>query len=337
MTYQSVDLGFNLYLDISKACNAKCPFCIAPTLGRKDGSEYFSGLSYSLDLTQSVYGSVQVVGGEPLISPRISRTLSAIGDRAFHRVVINTNGSRLSESMARSMADVRVTHVNISRHHYNEAVNQEIMKIHPAVSNEDVRSAASSLHKLGIDVRLNCNILKGYIDSLGSIVSYLRWASEIGVQCISFSQTFPLGLFDYQFPDFPGYSESGQVDLRALVHSISGSGLFKDAPDPYEGRASSRWGRSLWISGDQNGGHRRYWDFRNGVLVSLKTLAGYDRDRMPLPTRYTKAEDPELKDVLAFAVCHPDGLVTASWDRRERVLYNPALDAREQISCSVTE
>ena len=79
-----VDKGFNLYVDITAACNAACPFCIAPTIGRIDGPKFMDGLTYGLDFTQKHGGSVQVTGGEPSLSRRLTcRCLGRLGNVRF--------------------------------------------------------------------------------------------------------------------------------------------------------------------------------------------------------------------------------------------------------------
>lgn len=323
--YSKISDGFNLYIDIATACNASCPFCIAPTVGRKNGPGYFSGLQYALDMTKEISGTVQIVGGEPMISKRLLPTLEAVRNRNFRRSVINTNGTFINLEVAQQLRD-NLTHINISRHHYDEQNNQTIMNLRPELSNQQLSNVLKLLK--GSQIRLQCNLIKGEIDNAEKMMHYMRWACELGVNEISFSQLFPLGLFSYQEPLELGYTEQRQVDLRRIVSDLDN--MEKVQPDySRNGAGLSDWGRpSTWNSRAK----RRFWYGPNNIYFSLKTLNGYDETGLPHNTTYNKAEDPELQDELCFAVLHPDGRVTASWDRRERLLYNPHKQTKSAMS-----
>lgn len=353
--------GFNLYIDISAACNASCPFCIAPTVGRKDGPGFFDGAKFALDLTESVDGTVQVVGGEPMISRRLPSLLQEIGKRNYRRVVVNTNGSFVSDEIVLAMKSARVTNINVSRHHHDERLNQEIMKLRPELPNTTFASNVARIVDTEINLRMQCNLIKEYIDSVQKMLDYIDWCVGLGCKEISFSQVFPLSLFDYQVPIESGYAERIQIDLRQLVAEIDACGKFSPvSANQLRGQliAMSMWGSSNWGGASlynpdppkkekekkekqkkrkkpnqkENGGKRRFWHGPNETYLSLKTLAGYDANGFPRETEYNKQGDWELKDdVLAFAVLHSDGRVTASWDRRERLLFNPNVVTQELV------
>lgn len=324
--------GFNLYIDISTACNAACPFCIAPTIGRKDGSRFFDGVEFALSFTEQIGGSVQVVGGEPLISHRFVPLLREIGKRSFSRVVVNTNGSFVTQAIVSEMKLNGVTDVNVSRHHYDDLANQVIMRIRPAISNETFTKNLDCILQSGLNLRMQCNLIRGSIDSVSEMLKYITWCNALGCNEVSFSQLFPLSLFDYQVPIEIGYTEAKQIDLRHLVSEIDSCSEISPLTDDQLCdllTVSSIWGRLTWGSAPldgENSGKRRFWYAPNATMFSIKTLSGYDANGLPNPTEYDKDDDWELRDdVLAFAVLHSDGLVTSSWDRRERVIFSPVL------------
>ncbi|MFZ2167729.1 MAG: radical SAM protein [Minisyncoccia bacterium] len=329
-TYK-VSHGFNLYIDISSACNASCPFCIAPTAGRKDGPGFFDGAKFALDFTEKVGGTVQIIGGEPLISRRLPALLEEIGAHDYRRVVVNTNGSRISDDAVSAMRAAGVSNVNISRHHYDERLNQEIMRLRPELPNSALATGAAKIIDSGIHLRMQCNLIKGYVDSVQGMLDYIDWCVRLGCNEISFSQIFPLSLFDHQVPIEAGYAERVQIDLRKLVTGMEACGKFATVQkNQIRGEKMSQWGSSNYGSASGPGAKRKFWFGPKGTYLSLKTLSGYDASGLPNETKYDKASDWELQDgVLAFAVLHPDGRVTASWDRSERLLFNPA--PKEQV------
>jgi pyruvate-formate lyase-activating enzyme len=319
-----VDNGFNLYVDITAACNASCPFCIAPTIGRGDGPGFSEGLEYGLDFTQKHNGSIQVTGGEPTLSRRISFVLEEVGKRAFHRKVVNSNGCGISGELVEKLVDAGITHVNLSRHHYDERNNQEVMRINPEkwATNERFIQSVKMIQAAGILVRINCNILFSYVDSVDEMKKFIKWCESFGVYSVSFSETFPLGVFDHNVPIEVGYAERMAVELSSIVTQLD-----KDFVPVHESPIvlMSAWGApNNWISSFEIGGHRRFWNTERGGQFSIKTLSGWDMDGSPIPAMYSRDNDPELRDgELYFAVVHPDGTVSASWDKRERVLFSP--------------
>ncbi len=320
-----IDKGFNLYVDVTAACNAACPFCIAPTIGRTNEGDFLQGLRWALDFTQQNYGSVQVTGGEPTLSARLPRVIREIRERMFHRVVLNTNGTGIKDpSLVIDLQASGFTHVNLSRHHYRERENQEIMQFHRA-SDASVDAFIRSVELVcqsGMVPRINCNLLRGYIDSIEEIGYFAIWCEEIGVRKVAFSETFHLDMYDHQLPIQKGYAESKAFPLGPLVKDMDA--IFTPSRQtPAE--CSTAWGQSQWISSFVVGGHRRFWTTTSGGEISIKTMAGWKPDGTPKPPSYSKAEDPELKDgELYFAVVHPDGSVSASWDKRERILFEPS-------------
>lgn len=322
-----VDKGFNLYVDVTAACNASCPFCIAPTVGRKDGLGFIEGLRWALDFTQDHYGSVQVTGGEPTMSRRLPEVVREIARRAFHRVVLNTNGCGIAKpGTVIDLEAAGFTHVNLSRHHYRKELNQAIMHIKPdAISeNHEFVRAVQLVLQSGMMARINCNLLAGYIDSAEKMFAFVDWCETFGAFSVAFAETFPLGVFDHQVPIVPGYAESHTVDLSGIVAELDSILV----PQPNGGSSlMSVWGGSSGWGGVSSTlpTHRRFWKTPSGGQISVKTLAGWNEDGSPKPPSYSRADDPELKDgELYFAVVHPDGVVTGSWDKRERILFAPA-------------
>lgn len=326
--------GFNLYIDTTSACNASCPFCIAPTIGRKDASRFFDGVAFALDLTYQVEGTVQVVGGEPMISKRFPELLSMIGEQDFRRVVVNTNGSRVNEDLVQRLKSSAVSCVNVSRHHYDEKINQELMRFRKPLSNEEFARNVNLFHRENVALRMQCNLIKGGVDSVSSMLSYIDWCLGLGCNEVSFSQLFPLGMFDYQVPIEQGYTEKHQIDLRRLVAEIDSCGEFLPVPEHVlRVQNTSIWGGSNYGSSFGEGARRRSWYGPKGTRFSLKTLFGYDEQGLPKVLQYKKEDDWELQDgLLAFAVVHSDGYVTASWDKRERVLFDPFSDFKKDAN-----
>ena len=333
----TVDEGFNVYVDTTSACNARCDFCIANTSGRLEGDtqRFLDGLETALSFTHEVDGTIQVVGGEPLISRRFSLVMSLMKKFTFRRVVVNTNGTRLEERVPQ-IVEGGVTHVNISRHAISDRENNEVMRFRKEpVTSSDLEAAVAALRNRNIRTRLQGNLINGHLDSLDKIKEYLDFAARIGVDTVSFSELFPLAAFPWYDAPVLRMVGSSSANTRAIVEEIQAMPGIVEY-HPYEGRRSawgddkpSGWSDDCFPNDGTRRDHarRRFWkdESGSGVIFSIKTLSGWNLDGLPKPAAYDRATDHELQPgVLHFAVVHSDGLVTGSWDRRERALYEPA-------------
>lgn len=315
------DGSLNAYIDISAACDARCPFCIAETKGRRDSSGFFPGLSFALDYTRSHGGTAQIVGGEPTISKRLPKVLSEVARRKFHRSVLVTNGSGLNDSVCEMIADASITYVNVSRHHYDDALNQQIMRFRKPFSIGDGR-----LSPIKDRARLNCNLISGFIDSYEECMRMVEYAEALGVREVSFSQTFDTRMYDHNItPDATWVERHISVDLIELISILDA----RNTPVIDRTTMMSVWGGGRHTHSQEGTGHRRYWKI-GGTTVSVKTQSPYGADGFPTLEQYVKATDPELGNLVTFLVVHPDGTVSASWDRSERVLFR----ADEMAPCS---
>jgi len=314
-----IDRSFNLYIDITTACNATCPFCIAESLGRRNHDNYWRGMREALAWTEDIGGSVQIVGGEPTISARLRPTLEEIGRGSFLRVALNTSGTRADhyDLMWRS----GIQHLNISRHHYDEHQNQDVMNIRPFLSNAELAENIAMAQEIGMDVRIQAVLLPGYLDDLESILRFTNWCHSLGVSEVSLSQVFPLWQMSYYEPSVQEYTQNHQVDIRRIVADLDSCGDLRSLKGG--GRLKAPWGKSYWYRwGDDAEARRRAWEYK-GLIVAVKTFFGFDKDGLPKVARYDPRTDPELHPKrLAFAVVHPDGKVTASWNRNERELFD---------------
>jgi hypothetical protein len=275
-------------------------------------------VDYGLETTSHRNGSLQITGGEPAISDRLPVLLDRLRQHPhrFHRVVFNTNGTGWRSSLQEQLAAAGVTHLNLSRHHYRDSENRRIMQSLGVPNRGQIPGIVQAARDAGIDTRLNCNLLAEGINNFSQLRRMSKWARRQGIERIAFSQTFPLSLFPHNITHTPGYTESQQVDLFLIVRELDANAK------PITRRAvCSSWGESRWGRANEGpglpGGKCRLWTL-DGATISVKVLAGYDVFGLPLPSN-TYA-DVELHE---FAVVHPDGVVSESWNKRKKILYDP--------------
>ncbi len=176
----------NLYVKINDACNGNCEFCSNRGLrddGKLDLEKLRSTLIYLHD--KGILNRISVTGGEPLLNPKLlNDTLNLIFSVDKQALVtFNTNGCNLSQVLDFDAID-KVEGIHISRHHYDDDKNRGIFGCDVATY-DDIESIMNKSKNKKL-LRLNCLLMKDYIDSPDEIRKYLEHASDLGVFRVGF-------------------------------------------------------------------------------------------------------------------------------------------------------
>jgi len=163
-------------------CNGKCSFCIDKHGFRPDNSiEPEELVKTIIDGGQK---NILLLGGEPTLYKGFGYVTRALKE-AGRNVTVTTNGSTLSRrNIKQALQDVSC--VNISVHHYDLSINKTITGI--GLNDDCLYYNSKSLKDLGVDVRINCNIIKGYIDSEPEALKFLNWSFFKGIRNVRFAE-----------------------------------------------------------------------------------------------------------------------------------------------------
>ena len=132
----------NLSVILPVGCNAKCDFCYwSPDFGLT--TDRFEFISKTLP---EAFNQVSITGGEPTLHPLLIDYLNIARNR-FDKIVLNTNGYKLTPKIANM-----VNHVNISRHHFSDEENNKIFNTIDIPTALDIKL----LLKLTNNITLNC-------------------------------------------------------------------------------------------------------------------------------------------------------------------------------------
>lgn len=173
--YYIPDNMINLYVVVNRKCNAGCEFC-----------EFTDSKTSSVDLENlekiisdiykiGMINKLHITGGEPGLDVQKVKEITKIckdKDKLIGTSV-NSNGTNLEKLLTIETLD----NIALSRHHYNEDKNKELMKIQ-TVSNNDIMRLDDELKK---KIHLSCNLIKEYIDSPDEIRKYLEFASKLNI------------------------------------------------------------------------------------------------------------------------------------------------------------
>ena len=291
----------NLYVDCTTRCLNRCGFCIARTtdgrLGRQDVSVRAVVAAIDFCAKYKIKHSIQLTGGEPALHPAIGELSCVVTSRGL-KTVLNT-----TLPVAHCMFPL-FGYINVSAHHYNNERDAEVFQ-----APRDHKELGRAIWMVGPHkVRLNCNLVAGYVDTYGEIMQYIAWAYHaMGVANISFSWM--------------------NVLPRGSMYAASICDYVQDRPVPPMGSLL----RSL-----EKTSHWRFLKYRGGVACyyELWHYLAYERPVL-VQFKYSNNNYMDMIDqspgYIPDMVVHPDGSLTASWDTRLKVLLPGARKAGQRV------
>lgn len=206
-------------------CNAKCSFCFnrkKVSDDRCDGPNFVLGLLYQLKCLPDQFYQISITGNEPMISPYICSVMEVCKmlKNRYTNILLTTNGTSLLDNTRMIIEGVH--HINISRHHFDEEINQKIFGGSFDVSNVYLAETIDAYSKQGVDVSLNCVINDN--TTVDFINSYIDFAKKIGAYSIRFRKENGIikstPVEEYFSKDYPaiwhGECPACRTDLRII-------------------------------------------------------------------------------------------------------------------------
>jgi MoaA/NifB/PqqE/SkfB family radical SAM enzyme len=253
---------------ITRSCNADCRFCVEKTRddtkGRLDGGRVVAVVNDAI--RRGLVGDVLLLGGEPLYHPDIEAMVRGL----LRPPIITSNGTRLVRDRAfrERFARLPVKALNISLPHYDAVRRREVMGRH-LFDNGELSEALSGLP---FPVRVNCLLMKGYVDSLDEIEKMAAFCAGLGVRELKMGELTARdpGIHDFVAPEVVAFNRAHYVavpvpDIARHLHRVGGtvawrkfSGvdvLFNAAPN-----VAQRGGL------DEDGNHYHYVLFNDGRI-----------------------------------------------------------------------
>jgi molybdenum cofactor biosynthesis enzyme MoaA len=171
--------GKCLDLKLTNECNGNCPFCIEAKGYSPQNTASAEKLAETIN-AQDIQ-TVLILGGEPLLYPDIVKLLSLI--RKDLNIVLTTNGSLLTPDLASAMTPY-IKGMNISIHHSTSAKHEELTKI-----KFNSETLYKSIHAFGANkIRINCNLVKGYVDTRSEAEAMCGMVRRLGVSKLRFAE-----------------------------------------------------------------------------------------------------------------------------------------------------
>lgn len=268
-----------LSIKINNVCNRCCSFCV--DRGGRQG-EYINVKKIAQEaINKADYKTVIITGGEPFLNFNEVVELATLLRKHKDRIVLNTNGSLLSEEKVLKLNGL-IDELQISIHHYDEKRNGKILG--GIVSFENMKKALAK---------------KEFMFSINSTFNkeYTKEERPIAVDKM-------IDLAVYLNANRLRLTELKKVEKEEFIIADE----FFEKNHPFIGRSSN----DLITKGCT------YYYEKKGIMVSVKRLCNFAKGKDApafsccfINTAGQKKIDVDTKDT--FKVIYSDALVTDDW------------------------
>lgn len=233
----------NLSIFTDEYCNANCKFCVAQLRYENKGmmykkgkicsdDEYFKRLEWVLDYLRPLNPSISITGGEPTKSPRLIPILKLIEKYGYRKRTLTTNGSGLfdvvnGKTIIQHIVDNHFQHLNISKAHYNDDINQKIMQFENGYcSNQDIEKIAIFSRANNLRPRMSCLLLKDGISTKEMVIDYLNFYQKLGIDNVIFRETMDYDTSKMLNKEKMAYLSENKVKLNDIWKEIDSDKRF---------------------------------------------------------------------------------------------------------------
>jgi molybdenum cofactor biosynthesis enzyme MoaA len=178
----------------TNACNAHCPYCISKMTfnqGVTCKNELFNWINFDKACFLAQINHVSTVlltgKGEPTLYPnQITEFLKRMKKFNFPLIELQTNGLVFErnwekyEPYLNEWRELGLNTIAFSIVHPEKERNKEIYS--PNEEHFEIKKIVDKLHKIGFSIRLSCIMIKGYVDSVESVVNLINKSNEWGVE-----------------------------------------------------------------------------------------------------------------------------------------------------------
>jgi organic radical activating enzyme len=167
---------------LTEHCNGHCVWCVEKHgFHPKYHAPWEEIVKMALETEKT---NIMLLGGEPTLYEDLNHVIHALRQKN-RKVYLTTNGSMLTPQFIEERL-TELTGLNISIHHYKLPRNQKITGI--ALDYRTLSDSIERLQSYNIKVRLNCNLIKGQIDSRRQINAYILFAKILNITQIRFAE-----------------------------------------------------------------------------------------------------------------------------------------------------
>ena len=190
---QPVEPSVNLFVKVTKSCNARCLFCSNAETSMPNvpfNVPKLLEIVRRLEAAGIGVNRVNITGGEPsVVSALVEEILQKMDDSGFPDIHMHLNTNGLLPQSQRLMRHPRWNSISMSLHHYDLSKLSELY---------GCKIPDKAFDFEGIDMQhlnASCNLIKGYIDSPEEAAKMLDFALELGLPRIGFVALMKVNAF----------------------------------------------------------------------------------------------------------------------------------------------
>lgn len=280
-SYKSLKPRTVSYLPIANACQARCWFCFSEysiSIEKENNKVDFVKLEEILIKAKKNGAERFVVtgGGEPGLMP-FNELIGVISlaKKYFNKIVLITNGMFLSykkeencKKMIEEMIKAGLTVISISKHHYNDETNKQIMGVDTKTT--ELLKIISS-YKKTLQIRLICVLQKNGIKDTESIQNYINYAIEHEVKEICFKELYVASSLEslYSKNKENDYAKNNQVSLNEVIKYCENNNFKKISELPWKSPIFDNGTIKIAAYTEPSVG----WELTNGICRSWNVMS----------------------------------------------------------------
>jgi len=167
----------NFSIVVPGNCNGNCSFCFWKN--DKACGSYIQNLTETMNSLPEQFYQLSLTGGEPTLSPYLSDILESIDPEKWSNTVLTTNGTNLKKFIPQ--LEGKIQHVNISRHHYDDTINESVFGSKTVPSADELKVLVEKLNEVGIDVTYSA-VLTEHLNTKDEVKKFIKFAKSQGVE-----------------------------------------------------------------------------------------------------------------------------------------------------------
>jgi len=177
-------------LIVTESCNAKCKYCLSSNTPK-------NGLNQSLEAVEKAARKAKqngakeasISGGEPTLDKDLIKKIKIVS-KYFKKINLQTNGALLNNPKEFKKAGIKTIIINLPS--YDKKTYESLVGIknfNKVISN--IKKAV----KVGLNVRINSVLVKGYTDDYAHCLRMIEFSKQLGLKELTFTQMVPANDF----------------------------------------------------------------------------------------------------------------------------------------------
>lgn len=211
----------NLFVKVTKGCNAKCLFCsnaCAKDIGTKFNQSKLFEIIQEIRLQGIAIHRINITGGEPSTVPHLVQSiLDECSKENYQDIHLHLNTNGLLPQSQELMKHLRWDSISMSLHHYDTGKLSQLY-------GTPIPPRAFTFEGIAMDkVNVSCNLIKAYIDCAKEAHQMLDLTLALGVPRIGF-----VALMEVNDYCKKHYVDIKEIQLESIPHLYFTNSMNRD-------------------------------------------------------------------------------------------------------------